>query len=98
MTTAQSTETDPATVAAAGSLFAVTVTVEEAAALLGLSYEATRARVHRGSIPSVHIGRAVLVPVAALDGIKTSRGGRPVPTHAPSGTAEMRPARTERTR
>jgi excisionase family DNA binding protein len=46
-----------------------TITIEEAAVLLGIgrgtAYEAAR----RGELPTLRIGRRLLVPVAALDAL-----------------------------
>ena len=43
-----------------------TMTVEEAAALLGLSRSATYRAVQRGEIPALRFGRRILVPTQAL--------------------------------
>lgn len=54
-----------------------TVTVEEAAKRLGIGRNQGYEGVHRGDIPSIKIGKRILVPVAALnrllgiDGAKT---------------------------
>lgn len=53
-----------ASTAAPGRL---TLTVEEAAALLGISRAFAYEAVRRGEIPSIRIGRRVLVPRVALD-------------------------------
>jgi excisionase family DNA binding protein len=44
----------------------VTLTVEEAAALLGLGRSATYEAARRGDIPTRRLGRRVVVPVPAL--------------------------------
>jgi len=44
----------------------VTVTVEEAASLLGLGRSAAYVAVQRGEIPSRRLGRRLVVPVPAL--------------------------------
>jgi len=44
----------------------LTLTVEEAAAMLGISRAFAYEAVRRGDIPSIRIGRRVLVPQAAL--------------------------------
>lgn len=44
----------------------LTRTVEEAAAILGISRPSAYEAVRRGEIPSVRIGRRLLVPNAAL--------------------------------
>ncbi len=43
-----------------------TLTVEDAAALLGVSRATAYAAVKSGEIPSIRVGRRVLVPTAAL--------------------------------
>jgi excisionase family DNA binding protein len=45
----------------------LTLTVEEAAATLGVSRASAYEAVRRGEIPAIRIGRRVLVPRAALD-------------------------------
>ncbi|MEQ1954413.1 helix-turn-helix domain-containing protein [Mesorhizobium sp. CN2-181] len=45
----------------------LTVTVEEAAELLGIGRNAGYEGVRRGEIPSIRIGKRLLVPRAALD-------------------------------
>ena len=45
----------------------LTITVDEAAARLGLSRNGAYEAVRRGEIPSLRIGRRVLVPRAALE-------------------------------
>lgn len=45
----------------------LTLTVEEAAAALGISRAFAYEAVHRGEIPHVRIGRRILVPKAALE-------------------------------
>ena len=44
-----------------------TYSVKEAAALLGVSSNAAYEAVHRGEIPTIRIGRRILVPRAAFD-------------------------------
>ena len=44
-----------------------TVTVEQAATILGISRTSAFEAVHRGQIPSLRIGRRIVVPVAALE-------------------------------
>lgn len=53
--------------AVAPSAERLTLTVEEAAALLGISRAFAYEAVRRGEIPSIRIGRRVLVPRVALD-------------------------------
>jgi len=45
----------------------LTVTVVEAARLLGISRETAYDLVRRGAIPSIRLGRRILVPKKALD-------------------------------
>ena len=52
----------------------LTLTVEEAAAALGLSRAFTYEAVNRGEIPSIRIGRRILVPKVALDRLLESAG------------------------
>jgi excisionase family DNA binding protein len=56
----------------------LTLTVEEAAATLGISRAFAYAAVQRGEIPSIRIGRRVLVPRAALE--RMLEVGYPPPT------------------
>ena len=44
----------------------LTYTVEEAAGIVGVGRSAAYAAVHAGDIPSVRVGRKLLVPKAAL--------------------------------
>lgn len=44
----------------------------EAADALGLTWEAMRARVWQGSIPSVHIGRAIRIPRSVVESLRDS--------------------------
>jgi excisionase family DNA binding protein len=44
----------------------LTLTVEEAASLLGISRAFAYESVHRGDIPSIRLGRRILIPRAAL--------------------------------
>ncbi|MBO0767554.1 MAG: helix-turn-helix domain-containing protein [Solirubrobacterales bacterium] len=43
-----------------------TITVEEAGAFLGVSRTSAYAAAHRGEIPTIRIGKKLLVPVARL--------------------------------
>ena len=43
-----------------------TITVEEAARVLGIGRSAAYEAVHRGDIPIIRIGRRIVVPVRAL--------------------------------
>ena len=53
--------------AAAQARTRLTLTVEEVAATLGISRAFAYEAVRRGEIPSIRIGRRVLVPRAALE-------------------------------
>lgn len=54
----------------------VTISVPEAADLLGIGRSAAYDAVRRGDVPSVRVGRRVLVPVAPLlDLLQTPRRG-----------------------
>ena len=44
-----------------------TVTIEEAARLLGVSRNKAYDAAHRGEIPTIKIGKRLLVPIAALE-------------------------------
>lgn len=43
------------------------MTVEETAAYLGVHHSTVRASIRAGSLPSIRIGRRILVPKAALE-------------------------------
>ena len=49
----------------------LTLTVEEAAKVLGISRAFAYEAVRRGEVPSIRIGRRILVPKAALDRLLT---------------------------
>ena len=53
-----------------------TLTVEEAAEILGLSRAFTYEAVNRGEIPSIRIGRRILVPKVALERLLNSADGQ----------------------
>jgi excisionase family DNA binding protein len=59
----------------------LTLTVPEVSALLGLSRNGTYAAIAAGEIPSIRIGRRLLVPKAALGrmlaGVPPARDGGP---------------------
>jgi excisionase family DNA binding protein len=57
----------------------LTLTVEEAAEILGLSRAFAYEAVRRGEIPSIRIGRRILVPKAALDRLLSGEQGRDIP-------------------
>jgi excisionase family DNA binding protein len=52
----------------------LTLTVEEAATMLGISRAFAYEAVNRGEIPSIRIGRRVLVPRAALERLVDEQG------------------------
>jgi excisionase family DNA binding protein len=58
----------------------LTLTVEEVAATLGISLSHAYEAIRRGEIPSIRIGRRVLVPRAALE--RLLEGGSPQPPSA----------------
>lgn len=55
----------------------LTLTVEEAAAVLGISRASAYEAVHHGQIPCIRIGRRILVPRIALDRLLAAAGGLP---------------------
>lgn len=55
----------------------LTYNVEEAAQLLGLSKNIAYEAVASGAIPSIRIGRRILVPRAALEAMLASAGNAP---------------------
>lgn len=71
--------------AAPGSPDRLTLTVEEAAAVLGISRAFAYEAVRRGDVPAIKIGRRILVPRAALnrmlgaDGVADSTRSAPDP-------------------
>lgn len=64
-------------------------TIDEAAATLGISRAFAYEAVRRGEIPSIRIGRRILVPFAALNRLLFARSslGRRVTTQAPCSAA-----------
>ena len=58
--------------AAAGRHQRLTISVEEAGQLLGISRGLAYALVSRGDIPSIRLGRRIVVPRRALDHYSTS--------------------------
>jgi excisionase family DNA binding protein len=61
--------------------------VEEAAELLGISRSLAYEAVHRGEIPSMRIGRRILVPKAALERYLSLAGEQSAPGRAESSPA-----------
>ncbi len=55
-----------------------TLTVEEAAEMLGLSRAFAYEAVTRGEIPSIRIGRRILIPKVALERLLNSADGQQV--------------------
>ena len=51
-----------------------TKTVEEAAKILGIGRNQAYEAVHRGDIPTIRIGKRILIPVAALDRLLAGDG------------------------
>ena len=75
------TDGHAASAAATSAPGRLTLTVEEAAALLGISRAFAYEAVRRGEIPSIRIGRRVLVPRVALDRLVSGGGeASPAPT------------------
>ena len=60
-----------------------TITVTEAAAWLGISRQTAYQEVRTGAIPSIRLGRRILVPVHALEALLSCTGD------APSGNAAV---------
>ena len=63
----------------AGHHETLAVSVTETARLLGLSREGTYQAVRRGDIPSVRIGKRILVPRTALEQLLQGGPGAPGP-------------------
>ena len=66
-----------------------TLTVEETAKLLGISRGLAFQAVARGDIPSIRIGRRILIPAARLHALLdgTTAGSEQQPTTVPPGAA-----------
>ena len=47
----------------------LTYTVEEAADALGISLSCAYDCIRRGDLPSIHLGRRIVIPVAALENL-----------------------------
>lgn len=65
-----------------------TITVPEAGALLGLKRAASYAAAHRGEIPTIRIGRRLVVPTAKLLtmlGVNSASGDAPSEDDRPQG-------------
>jgi excisionase family DNA binding protein len=52
---------------------AATVSVEQAARLLGISRNLAFKAVHDGELPAIRVGRRILIPVAQLDALLRGR-------------------------
>lgn len=55
-----------------------TYSVAEAAQKLGLSKNSVYSGIHDGSIPSIKVGRRLLVPIPALDRMLGAETGGPI--------------------
>ena len=64
----------------------LTMTVEEASAALGISRSLAYELVRRGDIPSLRLGRRIVVPVRALDDLVEHGPRLRTGTSGPSGT------------
>jgi len=91
-------ETGSATRGSAGGVGAVApvekrlvFTVEVAAQLLGISRSFAYEAVQRGEIPSMRIGRRILVPKAALERFLAASGGSPKSTEPSQPPGITRP-------
>jgi excisionase family DNA binding protein len=62
-----------------------TITVEEAAELLGIGRTAAYQAAHRGQLPTCRLGRRLLVPVPALLDLLNGRAVAP-PVESTAGT------------
>ena len=60
-----------------------TLTVAEAAACLGISRNTAYDAVRRGTVPSIRVGRRILIPAQALDALLSST----TEVEKPSGVA-----------
>ena len=49
------------------NLTPLSVTTEDAAKITGISTKTLRALIRRGAFPSVHIGRKIVIPTAAIE-------------------------------
>jgi excisionase family DNA binding protein len=56
----------------------IVYTVPETAKLLGLGVNNCYDAINRGDIPSIRIGRRILVPCAALEGLLASAPRKPI--------------------
>jgi len=54
-----------------------TLTIEELSLTLGIGRNSAYEAVKRGDIPSIRIGRRILVPTKALDNLLASNTGKP---------------------
>lgn len=68
-----------------------TYSVDEAAKLLGLGRNQAYEGVHRGEIPSVRVGKRILVPRVALDRLLEKAGERDAEAAPPRPLNEVRP-------
>jgi excisionase family DNA binding protein len=66
----------------------LTLTVEQAAKVLGIGRSTAYELVHTGDIPSLRLGRRIVVPIARLEAMladSCSDGVAPGPTSSPMG-------------
>jgi len=63
----------------------LTFTVEETGKKLGLSRGLIYQAIHEGQIPSIRIGRRILIPRVALEKILANPGGLSSPPGRPAG-------------
>lgn len=64
----------------------LTLTVEEAVQLLGISRGLAYELVRRGELPSVHLGRRIVVPVRRLEAMLGGDGAGDDGARVPSGS------------
>jgi len=65
-----------------------TVTVEEAARILGIGRASAFEAIHRGEIPHLRIGRRILIPLVALQRLLEGDGERQYGSSARTAPAE----------
>jgi excisionase family DNA binding protein len=63
----------------------LTLTVDETRKKLGLSRGLIYQAIHKGEIPSVRIGRRILIPRAALEKLLANPGTPNIPAGRPTG-------------
>jgi excisionase family DNA binding protein len=75
----------------AATMERLTVTVEEAASILGIGRNSAYEAVRRGEIPVIRIGRRFLVPRAALERMLSEGAPSGADDTPPAGPALVRP-------